>query len=197
MPAEPGPNLEGVRGARVPRRTRVAANARPTASAVPSGPPRMISVMSTWTEFPSHVDPDKEMTPKHLAALFDSVGERALREAIADERVGSRPGRRAKSRVLTPRAFVDDARGLPPCSAPDGELPALARNGGCGRRGHGRAGKKRSPAIGAAVSATKRGKPQLALGPDEITLQVACRETGLSRKVLKEGALDGRLRHRV
>jgi hypothetical protein len=47
---------------------------------------------------------------------------------------------------------------------------------------------------GQRISAAKKGKPLVARGPNEITRQEAVRETGLSAKVLLEGA-DRQVRH--
>jgi len=47
------------------------------------------------------------------------------------------------------------------------------------------------------ISEAKKGKPQFALDPEEITLQQAVKETGFSRKVLKDGVDDDILSHRM
>lgn len=56
-----------------------------------------------------------------------------------------------------------------------------------------RPGRRRRPEVGQRISAAKKGKPLVARGQNEITRQEAVRETGLSAKVLLEGA-DRQLR---
>jgi hypothetical protein len=138
---------------------------------------------------PAHVDPEALHSVPELAAAFDWLGQRAVREAIGAEperaRSHSKPGAQRWARFLKPREFVEDAERLPPCSAPFCDLPALTDRGTCGQRGHAKAGRARAPgnwSMADKTAAAKAGKLSLVRG----ARRLGCDRTVL-RRAIKRG----------
>lgn len=135
--------------------------------------------------------------PKQAAAAL-GLSEKGLRQAIKAKRV---PAERVpRGAGFMDRMRLDELRHalatLERCRMPGCNRPALCENGGCGALGHGQSARTRSPEVGKRISRAKKGRALVARHPSEITLKQAIAETGFSRKVLYEGAIDGRLRHR-
>jgi hypothetical protein len=134
-------------------------------------------------EVPAHLDPDTELSLTQFGTEIEWLSDRALREAAKAKpprvRSRSKPGDRRGTRLLTPRRFLEDAERLPSCPAPGCEFPALADNGGCGQRGHGKAGRPRAP--GVYMDATKTA----AAKAGKLSLKRAAARFGCDRVVLR------------
>jgi hypothetical protein len=136
---------------------------------------------------PAHVDPEALLSVPQLAAAFDWLGQRALREAIKAERVRAhpKPGAQRWARFVRTREFAEDTALLKRCSAPGCALPAVADNGGCGQRGHGKAGRPRAPGDWSMLDKTAAAKA------GKFSLARAARELGCDRTILREAIKRG------
>jgi len=118
------------------------------------------------------IDPSEiDVSPSEIA-LASGYSERAVREAVAAGRVRSYPveGRKAWHRIR-PHEWDADLEQLPRCTAPGCDWAGLADNGGCGTRGHAKAGRPRAPGAGLTLehtAAARAGKLSLTRAADEL-----------------------------